>query len=60
MAFQEGKKELVCPACAARHSVHWYRLPISERQVVKCLSCDEVMLSGKGPIEYERLTLLKD
>lgn len=60
MAFQSGIDTLTCPHCGARHKATWERLPVREEHSLRCLSCRQPLLAGKGIKDYFSLELAAD
>lgn len=53
MAFEEGTEELTCPACGAKHTAQWSRMPVRERTVLKCKACGGILYEGKRHRLYD-------
>ena len=60
MALDEGAREIACPACKARFRAKWTRLPVRERQMVRCTVCRNVMVEDKSVIFYHQVDLITD
>jgi hypothetical protein len=60
MAFQSGTDTLICQHCGSRHKATWERLPVREEHSLRCLSCRQQLLAGKGVKEYFDLELTAD
>lgn len=57
MAFEEGQEELACPACGAKHTAQWSRMPVRERVVLKCKGCGGILYEGRSHRAYDGLRL---
>ena len=58
MAFQEGKSEMTCAGCKAKHTVGWSRMPVRETYTLSCRKCGGILAQGKSVFDYETPQLI--
>lgn len=57
MAFEEGTMPLTCRDCGAQHLARWSRMPVRERQQLRCKTCKGVLFEGNTVKDFTDLTL---
>ena len=57
MAFEEGTARLACKGCGAIHLAKWSRMPVRERQTVRCRSCNHIISQGSSVRDYFEINL---
>lgn len=57
MAFEDGTMALTCPDCKAEHLARWSRMPVRERQQLRCKACKAVLYEGNTVKDFVDLNL---